>query len=48
MNAPNTCIERGTDALCAAGFSQQDAQRADVPQLARAAWPARGCPESAR
>jgi hypothetical protein len=28
-----------TDALCAAGFSQQDARRADVHQLAQA-WPA--------
>jgi hypothetical protein len=37
-----------TDALCAAGFSQQDAQRADVHQLARAAWPASGYPESER
>ena len=31
-----------TDALCAAGFSQQDARRADVHQLARGAWPASG------
>jgi hypothetical protein len=29
-----------TDALCAAGFSRQDARRADVHQLARGAWPA--------
>jgi hypothetical protein len=28
-----------TDALCAAGFSPQDARRADVHQLAHA-WPA--------
>ena len=31
-----------TDALCAAGFSRQDARRADVHQLARGAWPASG------
>jgi hypothetical protein len=37
-----------TDALCAAGFSQQDAQRADVHQLARGAWPASDYPESWR
>lgn len=36
-----------TDALCAAGFSQHDARRADVHQLAQA-WPASGCPESER
>ncbi|MGZ6652144.1 MAG: hypothetical protein ACXVHB_32555 [Solirubrobacteraceae bacterium] len=36
-----------TDALCATGFSQQDAQRADVHQLAQA-WPASGYPESER
>jgi hypothetical protein len=36
-----------TDALCAAGFSKQDAQRADVHQLAQA-WPASGYPESER
>lgn len=34
-----------TDALCAAGFSQQDARRADVHQLARGAWPASSSPE---
>ena len=32
-----------TDALCAAGFSRQDARRADVHQLARA-WPASSSP----
>ena len=37
-----------TDALCAAGFSQQDAWRADVHQLARGAWPVSGYPESER
>jgi hypothetical protein len=32
---------RLTDALCAAGFSEQDARRADVHQLAQSgAWPA--------
>jgi hypothetical protein len=36
-----------TDALCAAGFSQQDARRADVHQLAQA-WPASDYPESER
>ena len=36
-----------TDALCATGFSQQDARRADVHQLAQA-WPASGYPESER
>jgi hypothetical protein len=37
-----------TDALCAAGFSQQDARRADVHQLARGAWPASSSPEGWR
>lgn len=37
-----------TDALCAAGFSQQDARRADVHQLARGAWSASSSPEGWR
>jgi hypothetical protein len=37
-----------TDALCAAGFSRQDACSADVHQLARAAWPASGEREAGR
>jgi hypothetical protein len=37
-----------TDALCAAGFRQHDARRADVHQLARGAWPASSSPESWR
>lgn len=36
-----------TDALCAAGFSQQDARRADVHQLAQT-WPASNSPEGWR
>ena len=36
-----------TDALCAAGFSQQDARRVDVHQLAQV-WPASSSPEGWR
>jgi hypothetical protein len=36
-----------TDALCAAGFSRQDARRVDVHQLAQA-WPASSTGESWR
>jgi hypothetical protein len=33
-----------TDALCAAGFSERDARRADVHQLAQGGWPASSSP----